>query len=345
MKRNSTDLARVLVVRNDKLGDFMLAWPSFRLLKEQLPDVHVTALVRPYTREAAAMCPWIDDLVLDPGPEAGRHGLRQLTEEIHLQHFDAVVTLFSTGRIAWACWRAGIPFRLAPATKLAQFLYNHRLVQHRSRSERPEWEYNLELIVRLMRDYGVHPRLPLTPPYLQFPTSEIGQLRAEFCAAHGLRAETRLVFVHAGSGGSAVNLTLHQYAALLTNITSEHPLAFVLTAGPGESGRATELSELLENHTNILLAPGGVLEFARHIAFADLWISGSTGPLHIAGALNRPTAAFYPRRRSATPLRWQTLNSPEHRLAFTPPPDAGETEMEAIDLDAAAAKISAHFLR
>ena len=76
----------------------------------------------------------------------------------------------------------------------------------------------------------------------------------------------------------------------------------------------------------------------------DLFISGSTGPLHVAGALDVPTAAFYPRRRSATPLRWQTLNSPQRRLAFTPEVTAGESDMSGVKLEAAAQAISEQFL-
>ena len=72
---------------------------------------------------------------------------------------------------------------------------------------------------------------------------------------------------------------------------------------------------------------------------AALFISGSTGPLHIAGALDIPTAAFYPRRRSATSLRWQTLNSEARRLGFMPPANADERDMQSIDIDTAAAEI------
>ena len=39
-------MQRILVVRNDKIGDFMLAWPSFAMLKASC-DCHVTALVPP----------------------------------------------------------------------------------------------------------------------------------------------------------------------------------------------------------------------------------------------------------------------------------------------------------
>ncbi|MGL5038258.1 MAG: glycosyltransferase family 9 protein, partial [Aeromonas sp.] len=41
-------MKRILVVRNDKIGDFMLAWPSFAMLKSAM-KCHVTALVPAYT--------------------------------------------------------------------------------------------------------------------------------------------------------------------------------------------------------------------------------------------------------------------------------------------------------
>jgi ADP-heptose:LPS heptosyltransferase len=80
------------------------------------------------------------------------------------------------------------------------------------------------------------------------------------------------------------------------------------------------------------------------LAFADLFISGSTGPLHLAAALDRPTAAFYPRRRSSTALRWQTVNDADKRLAFMPPKTAAESDMGSIDIGAVAADISKELL-
>jgi ADP-heptose:LPS heptosyltransferase len=95
---------------------------------------------------------------------------------------------------------------------------------------------------------------------------------------------------------------------------------------------------------SIYHSTAGLEQFARHIAIGSLFISGSTGPLHIAGALDRPTAAFYPRRRSATALRWQTTNSESRRLAFSPPELTPEEDMSNIDIRAAAAEISDKFL-
>ncbi len=47
-------MKKILVIRNDKIGDFMLAWPSFAMLKNSLPECHITALVPSYTVELSA---------------------------------------------------------------------------------------------------------------------------------------------------------------------------------------------------------------------------------------------------------------------------------------------------
>ena len=54
----------------------------------------------------------------------------------------------------------------------------------------------------------------------------------------------------------------------------------------------------------------------KNISVCDVFISGSTGPLHIAGALNKKTVGFYPSKISSTSLRWQTINDFSKRLDF-----------------------------
>lgn len=344
---------RLLVVRNDKLGDFMLAWPLFALLKQQWPELHISALVPAYTAPMARLCPWIDELIIDH-PE---NGILSLRRELKRAGFDAMLTLFSTGRVALAGCLAGIPYRLAPATKLAQFCYNHRLVQRRSRSEKPEYAYNLDLGYRLLHDLKGLPLQSTTgsddflPPTIQRPllrlnSDETAQRREAFFARWEIPPRSRLLFLHPGSGGSANNLSPEQYAMLANSLRSASPVCIVVTAGPGEEEVARRVAANITTHPTVLLpAQGDLSELPCTLALADLFISNSTGPLHVAAALDRPTATFYPRHRSATPLRWQPLNAPHKRLAFVPPAGARADDVAAIDVAAAALQISETFLR
>ena len=77
-----------------------------------------------------------------------------------------------------------------------------------------------------------------------------------------------------------------------------------------------------------------MVDFAQSLACADLFIAGSTGPLHLSAALNVPTIGFYPSRRSATPLRWRPINDVDKHLVFCPPNDkASQTDLSKIHID------------
>jgi ADP-heptose:LPS heptosyltransferase len=49
----------------------------------------------------------------------------------------------------------------------------------------------------------------------------------------------------------------------------------------------------------------------------DLFIAGSTGPLHVAAAMNKKTVGFYPSKKSSTAIRWETVNNDNMKLFFT----------------------------
>lgn len=320
----------------------MLAWPAFALARRSAPDAIISALVPEYTREMADLCPSIDEVMVDPGDAAGA---RSLTRAFSRGGFDALVAIYSTARVGAAAWLARIPCRVAPASQVFQFLYNHRLAQRRSRSEKPEYGYNVDLMRFALERIGIEAGDLPGPPYLRFGQETIAVLRGRFMAREAIPTEHRIVIVHPGHGGSARNLAPDRYVALALALRSGSGHTVVVCAGPGEQDTAQRVaSGIGTSASRVLVSRDGIGAYALFIACADVFISGSTGPLHVAGALDVPTAAFYPRRRSATALRWQTLNSEPRRLAFCPPPGAGEEDMASVDIRAAAATISARFL-
>ena len=329
---------RILVVRNDKIGDFMLAWPALALLRRALPDARISVLVPGYTRELAQCCPWVDQVLSDPADLGKVNG----------REFDLLLTLFSTPRIGWRGWRGRIALRVAPATKWAQVFYNQRVRQRRSQSRKPEFEYNLELAAQAVRLLGG--QVADNPaPYWPLPSQERQAQRESLAGQLELPAVQPWVFVHAGSGGSAVNLGVAQYAALIRRLDQawpgETPPAWVLTAGPGEEALMRELLARLKPDIKAMrgyVSSQGLAAFAQSLCAADVFVAGSTGPLHIAGALDVPTVGFFPAKRSATSLRWRPCNGPGRTLAISAPQSAAAeaNPMAAIDVDQAALEIA-----
>ena len=334
-------MLKILVIRNDKLGDFMLAWPALSLLKKQYPDSIVTVLIPSYTRPMAEICPWIDSIITDDTHKSTVSDALHLARLLKQFNFDASISLYSEMRTAFALWLAHIPKRYGPATKLAQLFLNKKLTQNRSLSLKPEYEYNVDLVRHFISSSGDTAVSIQRPPYLQFDPQEIIDLKQAYTDEHNINANQKLVFMHAGSGGSAVNLSLHQYAELAMLISKSNKVHFVVTAGPDELDTAQQLSKLLNGiDHSVYHSTKGLVHFSKFISICDLFVSGSTGPLHIAGALNIATAAFYPARRSATPLRWETLNNNNKRLSFSPNKYIKSSTKLDVDISKCADKIS-----
>ncbi|MDQ2192043.1 MULTISPECIES: glycosyltransferase family 9 protein [unclassified Vibrio] len=334
---------KLLVIRNDKIGDFMLAWPSFAMLKASLPDCHITALVPSYTVALAELCPWIDAVMVDPTENASSAKKKQCIKAIKQQHFDASINLFSTTYNALLVWKSRIPYRLAPATKFAQIFYNKRIKQKRSQSAKAEYEYNLDLVRAFLHDIGKEVVEP-SAPYLQFDQAMLVEQKSKLAAQLHLDSSKAWMFVHAGSGGSANNLSLEQYTQLVMGIDGKQEI--ILTAGPGEEVKAAQLKALIEEkggRAALYDKNEGLVDFSRSIACADIFIAGSTGPLHIAAAIDVPTVGFFPAKRSATPLRWRPLNSQGRHIAFCPPPAKDketQADMSRIDINAVLAELN-----
>jgi len=299
---------KILVVRNDKLGDFVLSLPCFSLLKQTLPNTHLTALVPEYTKPIADKFPDIDEVITDD------NSIFSLTKKIKKQNFDAVIVLFSTTRIAIVTLLAGINKRIAPKTKIAQFLYHKPLLQKRSLSLKPEYQYNLELVEYFLGSDNIQ----LTPPFWQLEKT--------------IKVADNTIIIHPGCGGSANNLNIEQYAKIANKLSAEKPeLFFAITAGREEEKYALDLLEKIKTNNKKLVKNLNLMELVEYINSCDIFIGGSTGPLHIAGILNKKTVAFYPNLRSSTALRWQTLNQENKRLSFSP--IKSEQDMSLVDIN------------
>jgi ADP-heptose:LPS heptosyltransferase len=334
----------VVVARNDRLGDFILALPCFQLLKRRFPAAELTAYVPEYTREIAGMCPAIDRIVIDPKLEK-KQTISRVSREWRNNRFDALLALRSTWDVSVPGFLARIPVRVGPLTNFYSALFTNGLRQKRSRSVKPEWSYNLDLANHLLHLYGIEGQTQIERPVIHLNADRVSERRQMLRERYGVGLERPLVFVHPGQSGTSNNLSAEQYADLIRGLRSPRGLSLIITAGPGEMPLALKVSSLLGNIEHAVIeSTEGLRAFAELLANADVFVASSTGPLHIAGALDRPSAGFYERRSTRGPLRWQTLNSPDRLLSFTPPPGADERDVQATNIDSAVSQINDRFL-
>lgn len=312
----------VLVVRPDRIGDVVLTTPVFRALKHAWPETRVGALVRPLVAPLLEGDPDVDAVVLEHGQPVG-----ELARELRAGGWEASVHAFLTTRTVLAAALAGIPRRVGPASKLPALLLTRRVVQKRSRSVRHEADYNLELLA------------PLGIPYTRVATRlELSGAEREWGRRHlaelGVPAGRPVVGLHPGSGRSAGRWPLENFAALADRLVAAGRLV-LLTFGPEESGLADRMHAAMRANVPAV-RPGSVTlrQMAAVLSVLSVFVANSTGPLHIAVALEVPTVSFYTLTPATRPVRWGPY-APGH-VVLTPPDTPGTlTRLDRVSVDAA----------
>ena len=300
----------ILVVRTDKLGDFVTALATFYILKKYNARNKVIACVAPLNKDLAEACPFIDEVIVDEGGS-----LLSLVTQLRHAKIDASITLFSNTRVAMAQFLAMIPLRIAPATKIAQLFYNRGVKQHRSRVEMSEYEYNLQLAKVLFSDID----LTFKQPLCDFSIQELENISNKFVNEYGV---TRPVIAfHPGFGGSSdANLTLIEYVELVKLVSDDGRNQAVMTFGPGEEDlylSAKELSAGLD--VLYYKSTEGIVGFTKLLASFKLFVSTSTGTYHLAALVNTETMTFFGDSLFASVKRWKAVSEEEKQHPFMLP--------------------------
>ena len=282
---------RLLITRHDKIGDFVLALPLCKTIKEAFPDIYLAVLVSKVNFEFAKEVQFIDGVILLDSDFV------KTLQQIKQQKFDASISCFIDNRLGWLLWRAGIPKRIAPATKLAQLFFNATVRQRRSHVEKTEWRYNIDLGAALFPIQN----LEFTPPLIQF---------------ENLSPKSRVV-LHPGFGGSSDgNIRLEDYLRLGRHAAEIPGMEVMFTFGPDDHASHDWIQNHLDFPATLLQSKLSLMEFCRLLAESRLFISTSTGPMHLAGAVNISTLSFFGNSAFASSRRWATISEPQRQRNF-----------------------------
>ena len=297
---------RLLVVRNDRLGDLVLTLPLLEAAREAFPDVRVAVLVKAYTAPLLQSHPHVDELLVDRNEEPLALGRR-----LARGRYDAALVVNTNTRNCLAVFRANVPLRVTWSHRPAGLLLGNRHVHmHRSRPPVHESEFAMAFLRRLGVEARVRPPR-LTPP----PLPE--HLRAE------LAGEGPLFAMAPGSGGSAYNWPPERYAELAARLAAHGRV--LVTGSAAEAPLLERVHRMLPPeartrahfHHDLSLP-----ELAAALAEADAFTASSTGSLHLAAAVGTHVVGLFSPHPAHVPAKWGPLG--EGHTVFVAPLREGE---------------------
>jgi ADP-heptose:LPS heptosyltransferase len=299
----------VLAVRQDSLGDVLLAGPALRAIAAGCGGP-LTLLCGPRGEAAARLLPGVDEVLvhlaawIDPEPPPVRAEACQAVVEAVARRAPETAVIFTSFHqsplpTALLLRLAGVPRIVAISADYPGSLLD---VRHRVDDEVHEVERALSLAAAA--------GYPLPP-------GDDGRLRVTPGEPPELPEEP-FVVLHPGASVSARAWEPRRWAELAALLAAEDR-RLVVTGGPAE----TELTAAVATAAPRALDLGGRCDFAALagvLARAEAVVVANTGPAHLAAAVGTPVVSLF--APTVPAVRWRPWDVP-HELLHREVPCAG----------------------
>ncbi len=287
---------KILIIRTDRIGDVTLTLPMAHAIKKFYPDSQVTFLVRQYTRPLVDNNRYIDE-VLILKEKNGRINFRENLDL--LKNYDTCFLVHPTFELAALIFMAGIRVRIGTGYRWYSFLFNRKIYEHRKYAGKHELEFNLSMLKLIginhdtnieSADFGLKP-----------DTTALKNVKTVLSKS-GVNLNSKIIIVHPGSGGSSVDLPFDKMKQLTTKLSEINGVEILITGNKSEAELCSRL--IVSQKTKNFAGVFNLNELIALINLSDILIANSTGPIHIAAALNKFVVGFYPKIVSCSAERW-----------------------------------------
>jgi len=290
-------------VRTDRVGDVVVITPMVREIKKSFSDSFVATLTQPHTSEILKNNPYVDKILTD---DLSKKSYWKIVKEIRNLKFDYGLLVLPTERAAYQMFFAGIKNRIGVGRKIYEVI---TLMKSVSRNKYIPLRNEADYCMDLARAIGV--KTDNFQPEI-FVTEEEMQWAAKVLTEKGVDAESFKIIIHSGSKNSTPNWSEDKYFELITGILSKYhskKFSILLTAYEMTNGFLERIRNLNDNRIfNISGSVKGLRDLIKIISLADLYISSSTGPLHLADALDIRCIGIHCHRAMCSAGLWGVLN-------------------------------------
>lgn len=288
----------IIISRTDSLGDVVLTLPAAKILKEFFPGLKIAFMGREYTRPLIKACKYVDEFI----------DINDFFEKEVLvcnQKPGAILHVFPVAAIAGRSKELSIPLRIGTTNRLYHWFSCNKLVRlSRKNSDLHEAQLNL----RLLQPFGINKIFSPREIAASFGLENVQPLEPGFSQL--LHPKKYNLVLHPKSQGSAREWGIDNFISLIRSLNTERYHIFI-SGTEKERILLQPIFEAVENVTDI----SGKMDLTQFISFingCDGLVANSTGPLHIAAALNKYAFGIFSPMRPIHPGRWAPIGKKAH---------------------------------
>lgn len=293
----SSPIDKILVVRNDNIGDVVCTAPCFEALRQHFPEAFIGVLVCRLTEEVVHGNPFLDRVYVYDKAKHGRYRFVltawwkqfQVLLQIRDERFDLAIGVrseFSPSQ-GWLVYASGAPFRVGirPDGKHRRFSFFYNVYVEPLKEAVHEVERSLHILRRIGVDIE-EKRL-----FLRLLTKNRNKAK-EFFSRHGLRGDKPVICINFSRRMEENRYwKVENYVGLIRKLKKLN-IQTIVTSVPKDAALVQQMLATLRFQIPSYYSDS-LKDFAAVINLCDVFVTLQGGAMHIAAAVGTPTVALF----------------------------------------------------
>jgi len=270
---------RILIFNVNWLGDVLFSTAAIRNIRRNFPASFIACVIPSRCYQVLKGNPHLDEIIIFE--EKDRH--KKLIEKMNFinslkyKNFDTAILLHGSFTRALICRMAEIPERIGYNTKKRGFLLTKKITPPRRDSL-----HRIDYYLNILEKSGIR----VEDRYLEFFVSaEDRAFSDDFLKKHFPQGHFKLVGINPGGNWMPKRWPSGHWAELADKLQSELGAKVIITGSQSDFTLAKEIAQNMKAEPMIAAGALNLKQAAALFEKLNLFISGDSGPLHIANAV------------------------------------------------------------
>ena len=281
------NINKILVVRNDGIGDLLNSTPAIALLRANYPDAEICVLAQPLNAPVLTGNPHVNRVLILDREDTHRRLRDRLRfyRDLRREQFDLAIAMRTASWSNFVALLSGARYRLGRYQKHAKGALSHKWKGSYEKGHVHEVDRNLELMRLISTGEGNRKLI------FNLLENEVSFAKGQL-AEWGIHPNDFLVCLHPGGSSFDKQWPSENYARLADWLASEHNAKILILRGPNEAHLTRHIQKIM-THPSVAHAPESIRHLAALMEHCNLVVCNDSGPMHIAAALNVPMVAIF----------------------------------------------------
>ena len=280
----------ILVINTMCIGDLMLTTPALRVLKTNFSNSHIAMIVDQRYKEVVEGNPHLDEIIsLDKkGQHKGLAGIWNLVQRLRKRKLDLVVNLSCNERSTIITILSNAKKKLGYAHRGQGFFLDGKIpFKIIPQGKRHMVDAHLDILRIFNLDCSNHNGLEI------FPSNDDHTFAQHFLQENGVKDDELLIGVNAGANWPTKRWSREGFAQVADALVEKYSARVIFFGGPDDKEMVNAVISMMKNRPIVATGKTTLKQLAALINRCKLFITGDTGPMHIAVGVKTPVVAIY----------------------------------------------------